>query len=99
MFSEDKAKISKKEPLSLEELLAKKKAEEEARAKPKFLSKEERTALALEKRQQEVDAIRKQQEEKRKSLFHTDNTSKDREWDDRDRYFIFMFLFVFTNVF
>ncbi|XP_018403738.1 PREDICTED: probable ATP-dependent RNA helicase DDX23 isoform X1 [Cyphomyrmex costatus] len=83
--TEEKTKSTvKKEPLSLEELLAKKKAEEEARAKPKFLSKEERTALALEKRQQEVEAIRRQQEEERKLLFHSDNTSKEREWDDRD---------------
>lgn len=83
----------------MEELLAKKKAEEEARAKPKFLSKEERAALALEKRQLEVEAIRKQQEEKRKSLFHIDNTSKDREWDDRDRYFTSIPLLVSTDVF
>ena len=44
----------KKEPLSLEELLAKKKAEEEAKSKPKFLTKEERVAEALRKRQDEV---------------------------------------------
>ncbi|XP_025996006.1 probable ATP-dependent RNA helicase DDX23 isoform X1 [Solenopsis invicta] len=81
--AEDRAKLVKKEPLSLEELLAKKKAEEEARAKPKFLTKEERAALALAKRQQEVEAIRKQQEEERK-LSHGDNTGKEREWDDRD---------------
>ncbi|XP_068982828.1 probable ATP-dependent RNA helicase DDX23 [Bombus flavifrons] len=74
----------KKEPLSLEELLAKKKAEEEARAKPKFLTKEERTALALQKRQEEVEAIRKQQEDIRKS-FHSENVGKDKEWDERDR--------------
>ncbi|XP_003400607.1 probable ATP-dependent RNA helicase DDX23 [Bombus affinis] len=74
----------KKEPLSLEELLAKKKAEEEARAKPKFLTKEERAALALQKRQEEVEAIRKQQEDIRKS-FHSENVGKDREWDERDR--------------
>ncbi|CAH0698735.1 unnamed protein product [Spodoptera exigua] len=48
----------KKEPLSLEELLAKKKAEEEARSKPVFLTKEQRAALALERRQKQVDAIR-----------------------------------------
>lgn len=87
--TEEKAKqMAKKEPLSLEELLAKKKAEEEARAKPKFLSKEERTALALEKRQQEVEAMRRhthtQQEEELKSLFYSDSTGKEREWDDRD---------------
>ena len=55
----------KKEPLSLEELLAKKKAEEEAKSKPKFLSKEERAAEALRKRQEQVDNLRKTQEEER----------------------------------
>lgn len=55
----------KKEPLSLEELLAKKKAEEEAKSKPKFLTKEERAAEALRKRQEEIDNLRKQQEEER----------------------------------
>ncbi|KAI5742827.1 hypothetical protein M8J77_011659 [Diaphorina citri] len=57
---------AKKEPLSLEELLAKKKAEEEARSKPKFLTKEERAAEALRKRQAEVEEMRKKMEEERK---------------------------------
>ena len=43
----------------------KKKAEEEAKSKPKFLTKEERAAEALRKRQEEVDALRKNQEEER----------------------------------
>ncbi|XP_072763494.1 probable ATP-dependent RNA helicase DDX23 [Anoplolepis gracilipes] len=82
---EEKVKQAlKKEPLSLEELLAKKKAEEEARAKPKFLSKEERAAIALEKRQQQVEVMRKQQEEELRS-FHNDSAGKEREWDERDR--------------
>lgn len=51
-------KTVKKEPLSLEELLAKKKAEEEARSKPVFLTKEQRAALALERRKEQVEAIR-----------------------------------------
>lgn len=64
---EEPEKPTKKEPLSLEELLAKKQAEEAARSKPKFLTKEERAAEALRKRQQEVDSIRqKMEEEKRK---------------------------------
>ena len=42
------------QPLSLEELLAKKKAEEEALKKPKFLTKEERAKIALEKRRKQV---------------------------------------------
>ncbi|TKA27793.1 Pre-mRNA-splicing ATP-dependent RNA helicase prp28 [Salinomyces thailandicus] len=44
----------KAQPLSIEELLAKKKAADAAAAKPKFLSKKERERLALEKRQKEV---------------------------------------------
>lgn len=63
--STDQQSAIKKEPLSLEELLAKKKAEEEAKSKPKFLTKEERAAEALRKRQEEIDNLRKQQEEER----------------------------------
>ncbi|PNF27210.1 putative ATP-dependent RNA helicase DDX23 [Cryptotermes secundus] len=56
----------KKEPLSLEELLAKKQAEEAARSKPKFLTKEERAAEALRKQQQEEEEIRHKMEEEEK---------------------------------
>ncbi|RZF40129.1 hypothetical protein LSTR_LSTR014412 [Laodelphax striatellus] len=63
---EEDLKPVKKEPLSLEELLAKKQAEEAARSKPKFLTKEERAAEALRKREQEVASIRQRQEEERK---------------------------------
>lgn len=56
----------KREPLSLEELLAKKQAEEAARSKPKFLTKEERTAEALRKRQEEAEEIRRKMEEEKK---------------------------------
>ncbi|GAB1299802.1 RNA helicase [Apodemus speciosus] len=59
-------KRPKIQPLSLEELLAKKKAEEEAEAKPKFLSKAEREAEALKRRQQEVEERQKMLEEERK---------------------------------
>ena len=38
------------QPLSLEELLRKQKAEKEAQAKPVFLTKEQRAQLALQKR-------------------------------------------------
>jgi len=63
---EEPVEEPKKEPLSLEELLAKKQAEEAARSKPKFLTKEERTAEALRKRQQEADEIRQRMEEEKK---------------------------------
>ncbi|XP_063634039.1 probable ATP-dependent RNA helicase DDX23 [Cydia splendana] len=55
---EEIPKPVKREPLSLEELLAKKKAEEEARSKPVFLTKEQRAALALERRREQVEALR-----------------------------------------
>ncbi|CAG9576199.1 unnamed protein product [Danaus chrysippus] len=55
---EEEPKPVKREPLSLEELLAKKKAEEEARSKPVFLTKEQRAALALERRREQVEAMR-----------------------------------------
>ncbi|KAA1098760.1 mRNA splicing protein prp28 [Puccinia graminis f. sp. tritici] len=45
-----------KQPLSIETLLAQQKAEKEAASKPKFLSKEQRAALAIAKREQEVAA-------------------------------------------
>nr|XP_018905630.1 PREDICTED: probable ATP-dependent RNA helicase DDX23 [Bemisia tabaci] len=73
----------KKEPLSLEELLAKKKAEEEARSKPKFLTKEERAKEAMRKREQEVEEMRKRMEEERKKRLqftreaHTSETRRD----------------------
>ena len=41
----------KAEPLSLDEMLAKKKRDEEEEAKPKFLSKEQRAAEALKVQQ------------------------------------------------
>ncbi|CRK93433.1 CLUMA_CG006969, isoform A [Clunio marinus] len=48
----------KVEPLSLEELLAKKKAEEMARSKPVFITKEQRAQEALKRRQEQVAAMR-----------------------------------------
>lgn len=72
---EDVKPIIKKEPLSLEELLSKKKAEEEAKSKPVFKTKEERTAEALQRRQQEIEELRKKQEEARKNLQMFSNSS------------------------
>lgn len=55
----------KVQPLSIEELLAKKKAQDEATAKPKFLSKKERERIALEKRQKEAAEQHKREEASR----------------------------------
>ncbi|GAA50409.1 DEAD box ATP-dependent RNA helicase [Clonorchis sinensis] len=54
---------AKKVPISLEELLEKKKAEEAELVKPKFISKEEREMEALKRRQAEVQALRDKQRE------------------------------------
>ena len=83
----DQAK--KVEPLSLEEILAKKKAEEEARAKPKFLTKEERVAAALKRRAEQVEQQRNKQieEEKKREEFDREgrHQMRDIERDMRDR--------------
>uniref|UniRef100_A0A3P8YFF2 RNA helicase n=1 Tax=Esox lucius TaxID=8010 RepID=A0A3P8YFF2_ESOLU len=63
---EEDDKKKKVQPLSLEELLAKKKAEEEAEAKPKFLSKAEREAEALRRRELEMEERKKAIDEERK---------------------------------
>ncbi|BGP14517.1 mRNA splicing protein prp28 [Rhodosporidiobolus nylandii] len=44
-----------KQPLSIEAILAKQKEEKDAQSRPKFLTKQERQALALQKRAQEVE--------------------------------------------
>ncbi|XP_028158917.1 probable ATP-dependent RNA helicase DDX23 [Ostrinia furnacalis] len=83
----------KREPLSLEELLAKKKAEEEARSKPVFLTKEQRAALALERRREQVEAMRANVEKPSITTIDltgssSSNSKKDEEKkhkEDRDR--------------
>lgn len=84
----EKEKESKKVvPLSLEELLAKKKAEEEALSKPKFLTKEERAAEALKRRQEQVDLQRKKIDEEKQKQKEFLSAGKDSYGDryDRDR--------------
>ncbi|KAK4323833.1 hypothetical protein Pmani_005473 [Petrolisthes manimaculis] len=63
----DMEKKMKREPLSLEEMVARKRAEEEALSRPKFLSKEERAAEALKRRQEQVEEMRRRQDEERKT--------------------------------
>ena len=56
------------EPLSLEELLEKKKAEEAEKAKPKFLTKEERAAEALRRRAEAVEEQRRVLDEQKDKI-------------------------------
>lgn len=80
-MEDDQPKPTKREPLSLEELLAKKKAEEEARSKPVFLTKEQRAALALEKRREQVEAMRANIE--RPAVTTIDLTGTSKKEDDK----------------
>ncbi|XP_059174183.1 probable ATP-dependent RNA helicase DDX23 [Physella acuta] len=82
--NENKKRADKKVPLSLEELLAKKKAEEAALSKPKFLTKEERVAEALRKRQEAADEARRKMDEERKKQIDFIKAAKESS-DDRDR--------------
>merc|ERR1712226_364360 len=77
------------EPLSLEELLARKKAEEAEKAKPKFLTKEERQAEALRRRAEAVVEARRIQDDEKKKIqeFQKDGKQELREMEraHRDR--------------
>ena len=64
----DGAANGKKEPLSLEELLRKKQQEQEAEAKPVFLTKKQREELALQRRQEEAEAQRQRLAQLRQGL-------------------------------
>ncbi|CAG9110957.1 unnamed protein product [Plutella xylostella] len=79
----EEPKPVKREPLSLEELLAKKKAEEEARSKPVFLTKEQRAALALERRREQVEAIRANVDKPAIATIDLTGPSSSKREDDR----------------
>ena len=89
------------QPLSLEEMLAKKKAQEEALKKPTFLTKEERTKIALEKRKKQVDAQRNVQDDDRSKRKDFDKMVEDRLpffynfTKVKSRYFYFSYIFLF----
>lgn len=57
-----------RQPLSIEEILQKKKEADQAAAKPKFLSRAQREKLALEKREKEVDEQRRKTEAERQPI-------------------------------
>ncbi|KAI8885377.1 P-loop containing nucleoside triphosphate hydrolase protein [Backusella circina FSU 941] len=67
----------KRVPISIEELVEKKEQEKKETERPKFLTKEERAKIALEKRQKEVDDKRKKQEEERKARDTFDLAAED----------------------
>ena len=72
------AAAEKRQPLSLEELVAKRTAEQTAEAKPVFLSREERAALAMKRRAEQVEAQAKARQELSQSRFSQDQSGRDR---------------------
>ncbi|XP_071488303.1 probable ATP-dependent RNA helicase DDX23 [Diadema antillarum] len=82
---EEGEKSNKKQPLSLEEMIARKNAEQEALSKPKFLSKEERAKLALQRRQEAVDAQRAATEEARKKQNDFEKIAQQSMEDPREK--------------
>lgn len=72
-------------PISLEEMLQKKKEQEDTQAKPKFLTKAERQAIALQKRQEEADAKRSQVEEQHREREALESAAREQERHKRDR--------------
>ena len=82
------AQAVKKEPLSLDELKARMEAEEAAKSKPVFLTKEQRAAEALKRRQEEAQAMKeKQEEERRKRIEFMEEPRREQreEWRDYNR--------------
>ena len=97
------------QPLSLEEMMAKREEEAKAQAKvnphallddasvqastfplqPVFLSKEERVALALKRRQEQVEAQQQREQEERgarlRYLENAQHSSRDRRWESSEQ--------------
>ncbi|KAK3732822.1 hypothetical protein QZH41_017722 [Actinostola sp. cb2023] len=78
------------QPLSLEEMIAKREAERKAQEKPTFLTKEQRAQEALKRRQAQVDGQKKKMEEERqkREVFlreaqHSKEDEKERERRER----------------
>ncbi|RXW14721.1 hypothetical protein EST38_g11137 [Candolleomyces aberdarensis] len=90
---------NRSEPLSIETLLKKQREEKEAAAKPKFLTKEQRAQLAIERRAQELreqkgkdeakrrerDALEREANELEKQSSQSSRYGGGGRYDDRDR--------------
>ncbi|RAL16040.1 mRNA splicing protein PRP28 [Aspergillus homomorphus CBS 101889] len=71
-------------PLSVEEMVRKKREADAAAAKPKFLSKKERERIAIEKRNKEVEASRRSKTDQTSSN-GLDSTSSESRQNDNSR--------------
>jgi ATP-dependent RNA helicase DDX23/PRP28 len=73
-------------PLSVDDILLKQKAEKEAASKPKFLTKEQRAALALEKRNAEVKQQQQREDQDRESRVQLEKAVEGERRRDDGRY-------------
>ncbi|KAK3832284.1 MAG: P-loop containing nucleoside triphosphate hydrolase protein, partial [Linnemannia elongata] len=76
---------ARKVPISLEELIKQKEQEKQALERPKFLTKEQRAELAIQKRQKEVEAQRQAQDLERQQRAEFDAKAR-AEVHDNNRY-------------
>ncbi|KAI9671533.1 MAG: mRNA splicing protein prp28 [Caeruleum heppii] len=72
-------------PLSIEEILRKKRETDEAASKPKFLTKAQREKLALEKRAKEVEDLKRKSEAERTSLQASSNGASTQSYGHASR--------------
>ncbi|CDO71243.1 hypothetical protein BN946_scf184863.g39 [Trametes cinnabarina] len=73
------------EPLSIDSLLQKQKAEKEAAAKPKFLTKEQRAQLAIQQREQEIREQKEREERARKDREALERQAEELRQKERER--------------
>ncbi|PAV23639.1 pre-mRNA-splicing ATP-dependent RNA helicase PRP28 [Pyrrhoderma noxium] len=83
--------MSRSQPLSIESLLEKQRAEREAASKPKFLTKEERAKIAIAKRAEEIRDQREKEESQKKEREQFEREAeairaKERAGEERSRY-------------
>ncbi|KAI0780803.1 DEAD-domain-containing protein [Trametes elegans] len=73
------------EPLSIESLLQKQKEEKEAAAKPRFLTKEQRAQLAIQKREQEIREQREKEERAKRDREALEREAEEVRQRERER--------------
>ncbi|KAG9032472.1 mRNA splicing protein prp28 [Tulasnella sp. JGI-2019a] len=78
--------MATKVPLSIESLLQKQKEEKEAASKPKFLTKEERATLAIQKRTQEIREQKEKEERQRQERQALERQAEELRARERDGY-------------
>ncbi|KAI0673100.1 DEAD-domain-containing protein [Trametes maxima] len=77
--------MSRAEPLSIESLLQKQKEEKEAAAKPRFLTKEQRAQLAIQKRAQEIREQKEKEEHAKRDRETLEREAEEIRQKERER--------------